>query len=64
MPADSNFFMTLHGKGDNDSAGGDVNNTAWRKVLQDKAVLQEKFPNFVIEEFKSNEICDATKHLP
>ena len=27
-------------------------------------VAKEKFPNFAIEGFKSNEICDATKHLP
>ena len=28
------------------------------------SVVKEKFPNFAIEGFKSNEICDATKHLP
>ena len=74
MPADWNFFVTLHGKGENDGAGGDVKNAVWRKVLQNKAVVgdlesfvsiaKEKFPNFVIEGFKLNEICDATKHFP
>ena len=58
----------------NDSAGGDVENAVWREVLQNKAVVQdlesfvsvakEKFPNFAVEGFKSNEICDATKDLP
>ena len=28
------------------------------------SVAQEKFRNFAIEEFKLNEICDATKQLP
>ena len=74
MPADCNFFTTLHKKGENDSAGGDVKSVVWRKVLQNKtvvgdlesfvSVVKEKFYNFGIEGFKSNEICDATKHLP
>ena len=74
MPTDCNFFTTLHKKGENDSAGGDVKSAVWRKVLQNKTVVgdlesfvsiaKEKFPNFAIEGFKSNEICDATKHLP
>ena len=74
MPADWNFFVTLHRKGENDGAGWDVKNAVWRKVLQNKAVAgdlesfasiaKEKFPNFTIEGFKLNEICDATKHLP
>ena len=28
------------------------------------SIAKEKFPNFSIEEIKSNEICDATKQLP
>ena len=28
------------------------------------SIAKEKFPNFSSEEFKSNEICDATKQLP
>ena len=58
---------------EDDGAGGDVKNAVWRKVLQNKAVVgdlesfasvtKEKFPNFAIEG-KSNEIWDATKHLP
>ena len=66
--------MTSHRKRENDSAGGDVKNTIQRKVLQNKTVVgdlqsfdlvaKEKFPTFAIEEFKSNEICDATKQLP
>ena len=28
------------------------------------SVAKEKFPNFAIEGFKSNVICDETKHLP
>ena len=58
---------------EDDGAGGDVKNAVWRKVLQIKAVVgdlesfasvtKEKFPNFAIEG-KSNEIWDATKHLP
>ena len=74
MPADWNFFKALHEKGENDSAGGDVKRAFWRKFLQNKTVVgdlesfvtvaKEKFPNFAIEGFKSNEICDATKHLP
>ena len=39
MPADWNFFATSHGKGENCSAGGDVKNAVWRKVLQNKAVV-------------------------
>ena len=74
MPADWNFFTTSHRKRENDSAGGDVKNAVWRKVLQNKTVVgdrqsfasaaKEKFPNFAIEEFKLNEVCDATKQLP
>ena len=74
MPADWNFFATLHGKGENDGASGDIKNAVWRKALQNKLVVgdfdsfvsfaKEKFPNFAIEGFKSNEICDATKYLP
>ena len=74
MLAGWKFFTTLHGKGENDGAGGDVKNTVWRKVLQDKtfvgdlesfvSVAKEKFPTFAIEGFKSNEICDAKKHFP
>ena len=73
MPADWNFFMTSHEKEENDGAGGDVKIAVWRKVLQNKtvvgdlesfvSVVKEKFPKFGIEGFKSNEICDATKHL-
>ena len=73
MLADWNFFATSHGKGENDGAGGDVKNAVWRNVLQNKAVAgnlesfvsvaKEKFPNFAIEGFKPNEICDVTKHL-
>ena len=33
MPAAWNFFATSHGKGENGSAGGDVKNAVWRKVL-------------------------------
>ena len=33
MLAGWKFFTTLHGKGENDGAGGDVKNTVWRKVL-------------------------------
>ena len=74
MPVGWNFFTTLHRKGENDGAGGDVKNAVWGKVLQNKPVVRdldsfvsiakENFPNFAIEEFKSSEICDATKHLP
>ena len=74
MPADWSFFVTLHRKGENDSAGGDVKNAVRRKVLQNQAVVvdlesfvsvaKEKFPNFAIEGFKSNEICDVMKHRP
>ena len=39
MPADWNFFMTSHRKRENDSAGGDVKNAVWRKVLQNKTVI-------------------------
>ena len=62
MPADWNFFMTLHEKEENDGAGGDVKIAVWRKVLQNKtvvgdlesfvSVVKEKFPNFGIEGFK------------
>ena len=43
MPADWNFFVTLHGKGENDCAGGDVKNAVWRKFLQNKAVVGDLF---------------------
>ena len=72
MPADWNFFATSHGKEEN-GTGGDVKNAVWRKILQNEAVVgdlesfvfivKEKFPNFAIEGFKSNEICDVTEHL-
>ena len=49
-------------------------NAVWRKILQNKtvvgdlesfvSVVKEKFSDFAIEGFKSNEIHDATKHLP
>ena len=39
MPTDWNFFMTLHRKGENVGAGGDVKNAVWRKVLQNKTVV-------------------------
>ena len=74
MPADWNFFATSHGKGENDGAGGDVKNAVWRKVLQNKVVVGDletfvsvakaKFPNFIIEGFKSEEISNAVDHLP
>ena len=73
MPADWNFFATSHGKGDNDGAGRDVKNSVWRKVLQGKSVVgdlgsfvtlaKSKYPEFIIEGFKTAEICEATKHL-
>ena len=34
------------------------------KILSLVSVAKEKFPNFAVERFKSNEICDATKDLP
>ena len=34
------------------------------KILSLVSVAKEKFPNFAVEGFKSNEICDATKDLP
>ena len=68
MPGDWNFFVTSHGKGENDDASEDVKNAVWRKVLQNEAVVgdlesfasvsKEKFPNFTIEGFQSIEICD------
>ena len=74
MPADQNFFTTSQGKGENDGACRYIKNAAWRKVLQNKTVAgdlesfvstaKEMFSNFAIEGFKSNGICDATKHLP
>ena len=39
MPADWNFFATSYGKGENYSAGGDVKNAVYRKVLQNEAVV-------------------------
>ena len=74
MPADWTFFATSHGKEENNGTGGDVKNAVWRKILQNEAVVgdlesfvfivKEKFPNFAIEGFKSNEIFDVTEHLP
>ena len=76
MVAEKNYFSSnaWHNFAKGAGAGGDVKNAVWRKVLQNKAVVEdleffvsiarEKFPNFAIEGFKSNEICDATKHLP
>ena len=73
MPADWIFFATSHGKEENDGAGGDVKNSVWQKVLQGKSVVgdleslvtlaKSKYPEFIIEEFKTAEICEATKHL-
>ena len=73
MPVNWNFYATSHRKGENDSAAEDVKNAVSRKALLNKVVVgdfesfvsvaKEKFPNFAIEGFKSNEICDATKHL-
>ena len=39
ISVDWNFYMTSHRKRENDSAGGDVKNTIWRKVLQNKTVV-------------------------
>ena len=73
MPADWNFFAISHDKGENDGAGGDVRNSVQRKVLQGKSVVgdletfvtlaKSKYPEFIIERFKTAEICEATKHL-
>ena len=73
MPADWNFFTTSHCKGGNDGAGGDVKNSVWWKVLQGKSAVgdlelfftlaKSKYPEFIIEGFKTAEICEATKYL-
>ena len=34
MPADWNFFTTSHRKGENNTAGADIKNAVWRKVLE------------------------------
>ena len=31
------YFVTSHGKGENDGVGGDVKNYVWRKMLQKKS---------------------------
>ena len=53
MPADLNFFMTSHRKGENNSAGADIKNAVWRKILQNKAVVQdlESFVSVAKEQF-------------
>ena len=73
MPTDQNFFATSYGKGENDSAGGDVKNAVWQKVLQRKSVVgdlgdlvtlaKRKHPKFIVEGFKTADICEETKHM-
>ena len=70
---DWNFFATSHGKGENDGVGGDVKNSVWRNVLQQKEVVGDltsfvlvakaKFPSIVIEGFTKEKIKEVTVTL-
>ena len=72
MPADLSFFTTSHDKAENDGAGGDMKKIVWQKMLHGKTVVgnlesfitvaKSKYPDFIIEEFKTAEICEKTKH--
>ena len=56
--ADWNFFVTAHGKGENDGVGGEIKNVVWCKTLQQREVVKscegfvsaakKKFPDFDI----------------
>ena len=65
-------LMFLEDKAENDGGGGDIKKIVWQKMLHGKTVVgnlesfitvaKSKYPDFIIEEFKTAEICEKTKH--